>query len=321
MKIAFVWDWPPEQSQVIGWQDGLAAALRELQRRGHTVNVFMPDTKNYVIYHPYFDITVSQNIAEFIHAVEPDTDVVLMWGDATRPNAEPLSELGIPMALCFAGGEPFGPTEHLFKHIFVESNYYQIRYKDGGRSAVSIAFGCNTELFQPMPSQPKLFDTIFPATFAHWKRHGIYAEAARGLRSLAVGMIQHDGIDAGSWQDTQTKGTVILPHVTADVLRYLYAASRVCVVTSSSVGGSQRTVLEAMSMNIPLVITDSDKFDYCWGHGVYEAEPTAESVRGFIDAILDGDHETNTREYVLANWSERNYADALEKGLADICAS
>ncbi len=45
LRVAFVWDWPPEQSQVIGWQDGLAAAVRELQKRGHRVTVYMPDDK------------------------------------------------------------------------------------------------------------------------------------------------------------------------------------------------------------------------------------------------------------------------------------
>jgi glycosyltransferase involved in cell wall biosynthesis len=317
VKIAMVWDWPPHQLHVIGWEDGLAAALLELQRRGHDVIVLMPDTKDYVIHHPYFEIGVSQNVADQVEAFKPD--VVLMWGDATRPNAEPLSKLGIPMALCFAGGEPFGPTINCFNHIFVESVYYKQRYDNESRLPVSIAFGANTDLFQPIPSQPKVFDTIFPATFAHWKRHGIYAEAAKGLKSLAVGMIQPNGIDEGSWRDTMQRGTVVLPHVSSEALHFLYAASRVCVVTSSSAGGSQRTVLEAMAMNIPLIITDSDKFDYCWGHGVYEAEPTPESVRGFIDAILDGEHDVDTRPYVLENWSHIRYADALEKELARLC--
>lgn len=316
LRIAFVWDWPPVQSQVIGWEDGLAAALRELKRRGHDVLVFMPDERSYTIFHPYFQIDVATDLAPWIVLNKPD--VILMWGDATRPNAEPLSKLGIPMALCFAGGEPFGPTAPRFHHIFVESRYYLQRYLDNGWNNVSVAFGCNTELFTPIPEQPKIFDTIFPATFAHWKRHGIYAEAVKGLKSLAVGMIQPNDIDSGSWQDTRRKGTMILPHVTADVLHHLYAASKVCVVTSGSDGGSQRTVLEALSMNIPLVITDSNKFDMAWGH-CYEAEPTPESVRGHVMALLDGTPDCDTRGFVLDNWSQIQYADALEKGLTSIC--
>lgn len=320
MKIAFVWDWPPVQSQVVGWQDGLAAAVQELKRRGHEVWVMMPmqETNNgqsYVIHHPYFDILVTPDISNAIRMTKPD--VVLMWGDATRPNAEPVSKLGIPMALCFAGGEPFGPTSRLFQHIFVESQYYLQRYTADGWNNVSIAFGCNTELFTPIPEQPKIFDTIFPATFAHWKRHGIYAEAVKGLKALAVGMIQSNDIDSGSWQDTRRKGTMILPHVTADVLHHLYAASKICVVTSSSAGGSQRTVLEAMSMNIPLIVTDSDKFDMAWGH-CYEAEPTPESVRGHVMALLDGTPDCDTRGFVCSNWSHIQYADAIEKGLEKI---
>lgn len=315
MKIFFVWDWPVVDHQTIGWEDGLAAAIKVISNQGHHIEVFCPGEISREINHPYFQVHLRKHLDIAAEQFEPD--VILMWGDCTRPNAEVLSKLGIPMALCFAGGNQFGDTVDYFDHLFVESDIYLQNYLNKGYDA-SIAFGTNTELFKPMPSQPKMFDTIFPATFAHWKRHGLYSEAVKGLKSLAVGLIQPNGIDESAWRDCQARGTVILPHVTADVLRYLYGASRVCVVTSESIGGSQRTVLEAMAMNIPLIITDSDKFDWARGHGVFEAEPRVEEIRGFIDAILDGDHEVNTRDYIVENWSERNYANALIEGLEKI---
>lgn len=318
MKIFFLWDWNSVDQYTIGWQDGLAAALKELIHRGHHILVVTCGETQHVIEHPYFPITVTKYPDVLCSEFAPD--VVLMWGDMTRPNANPILKLGIPMAICFAGGNLFGDNVDYFDHIFVESEVYKETYLEHGHENVSVAFGTNTDLFKPMPEQVKQFDTIFPATFASWKRHELYSAATRGLRSLAVGHIQPNGIDESSWQTCLINGTTVLPHITADGLRYLYAASRICVVTSSSAGGSQRTVLEAMAMNIPLVITESDKFDFAKGLA-YEAEPSIESVRGRIDALLDGEHDTNTREYILNNWSHIQYADALEKGLQKICAA
>lgn len=318
MKIAFVWDWPPVMDQVIGWEDGLAAALKELQKRGHEVGVFMPDDSNYVIKHPYFDIQVCSNLPVVVHAWNPE--VILIWGDMTRRNAKPLRELNKPMAICFAGGEVLGENYPYFDHIFVESQVYLNKLKDArvdtnDKIGISIAFGTNTDLFAPV-EQSKIFDTIFPATFALWKRHQLYANATEGLLSLAVGYI-YNNHEKECWEDCLKKGVMILPHTPARVLKYLYAASTVCVVPSRSDGGSQRTVLEAMAMNIPVIVCDSDKFDFAKDY-IYRTEPTAESIRGYVASLLDGETEINTRDYVLNNWSHIQYADALEKGLKSI---
>lgn len=313
MKICFLWDWPPTAiEQTVTWDDGLAAALKELRNRGHEVEVFMPDKENYVIKHPDFNIQVCENLPVVIHAWGPD--VILHWGDMTRPNALPLKELNIPMAICFAGGDVDSYNTPYFDHIFVESVVYKQRLADAGYEA-SIAFGTNTDLFQPR-TQNKVFDTIFPATFALWKRHNLYAQATEGLVSLAVGYMYTDH-EQECWQECLDKGITILPHASAQVLQGLMAASTVCVIPSRSDGGSQRTVLEAMAMNIPVIVADSDKFDFA-GDLIYRAEPTAESIRGYIAALMDGEREAGTRDFILNNWSHIQYADALEKGLQSI---
>jgi glycosyltransferase involved in cell wall biosynthesis len=314
MRIAFVWDWPPVLSQVSTWEDGLAAAIKYLGIK-HEVQVFMPGDAFNIIHHPFFDIFVSEDLMASVAMYNPD--VILMWGDMTRPNAVPLAELSKPTAICFAGGEADSYNTPLFDHIFVESKVYKEKLNAAGYNNVSIAFGTNTDLFAPI-QQNKQFDTIFPATFAAWKRHDLYAHATMGLRSLAVGYIYRDH-EQECWEECLKLGTTILPHVSAQVLHHLYAASRVCVIPSLSSGGSQRTVLEAMAMNLPLIITDSDKYDYAHDSGqVFVAEPTVESIRGHIDALLDGEHEVNTRDYVLENWSHITYAEALEDGLKQI---
>ena len=313
MRIAFCWDWEYVLTQTPTWEDGLAAALNELKNRGHEVQVFMPCEKEQekIAPTPLHEVVVSSEMALAVDLWNPD--VILTWGDMTRPNAVKLAKVGKPMAICFAGGEPNTYNTDLYDHIFVESKVYKEALENSGHPNVSIAFGTNTDLFKPIV-QNKVFSAILPATFAIWKRHNLFAEATRGLHSLAVGYIYHDH-ETDCWKDCLKADTTILPHTSAQVLHYLYAASRVCIIPSRSDGGSQRSVLEAMAMNIPVIVTDSNKFDY---EHLYRAEPTVESIRGYLDALLDGEQTTNTRDYILENWSHHTYADALEEGLKNL---
>lgn len=320
LRIAFLWDWENDAYQLMTWRDGLAAAIRELRDRGHEVLVVTcgkDDEVDMEYDHPYFTIFVTTDPVGMIEAYGPD--VILQWGDFTRPHAKALQELGIPTAICFAGGEAVNYNTPYFDHIFVESQVYKKKLEAAGYDNVSIAFGTNTELFKPV-IQPKLIDVVFPATFALWKRHNLFARSVEGLHSLAVGYMYSDH-EQECWEDCLKYGVTVLPHLSAEALQRVYAASRACLITSMSSGGSQRTVLEAMAMNVPLVITDSDKFDYAWeSDEVFQVAPEVEDIRKTIDYILENNITVNTRDYVVKNWSEFTYADAIEKGLKSICA-
>lgn len=316
MKILFLHDWNVHYQQELDWQDGLSAAMSELRKRGHEVQMVVCGPEFGDIPNPYHNIRVVPDrfMAEYAKAQNPD--VILHWADMTRPCARPLKELGIPMAICFAGGEPDTYNTYLFDHVFVESKVYKDKFDELGVPA-SIAFGTNTDLFTPV-EQVKSFDVIKPGTFAAWKRHSLYAQAVQGFSALAVGYMYEDH-EQECWQECLRMGITVLPHVSAQVLHRLFAASRVCVITSQSSGGSQRTVLEAMAMNLPLVVTDSDKYDYITDE-VYRVEPEAEAIRGAVKALLDGERSINTRQHVLENWSHIVYADKLEEKLLELCA-
>lgn len=334
MRIAIVHDWEPSLEQELTWRDGLSAAVRILSDR-HTVRFFTVGVERMVLPHPYFPIHVctsgvaydnyeeykSKDLVRQVEAFQPD--VILHWADATRPHAAPLKELGKPMALAFAGGNPFGPTWALFDHIFVESQSYKMQYENRGfGSQVSTAFGTNTELFDPahpmVRFQAKLYDACFPATYCDWKRHKIFADATHGLSTVTAGFMYPDH-ETHCWEEAQGAGALALPHVSPEALRAIYAASKTCVITSHWTGGSQRTVLEAMAMNVPLVVmADSDKTsEYVMdcGEGTVVA-PEPEAVR---EALLElRGQKVNTRDYVMGKWSENHYADALEAGLKKI---
>lgn len=298
LRIAFIWDWKPEFEQSITLADGLCAALKELENRGHTVTRYtdtpVPVPNPYGTYYPIDKDEIATS------------DIILHWADMTRPNVKPLAELGIPQAICFAGGEPLGENYPYFSHVFVESQVYKEVFDKEGISC-SIAFGTNTDLFKPVEGQKKKFDAFFPATFAKWKRHELFAQSVEGLNALACGYM-YETHEQECWQVCLDKGVTVLPHVSASVLRYLYAASKTVVVPSLSSGGSQRTVLEALAMNIPCIVTDSDKFDY---DHLIRVEPTIPAIRAAVENTLPKE----TRQYVLDNWSHIQYADNLEEGL------
>lgn len=312
MKIAFVWDWKNPWIQMLTWKDGLARAVKILSAK-HDVKVY--SIGEGVFQHDYFPIILKptpEQLAEEVLREKPD--VILVWGDFTRPTIPFLARPGIPMALCLAGGD-HRDHAYLFNLVFVESQVYFDQLKSEGFN-VKRAFGTNTELYKPM-KQTKIWDACFPATFASWKRHKLFADAL-GKKGMTCGWM-YPVRERDCWQYCQASGVTVLPHVSANVLAYLYNVSRTCVITSNAQGGSQRTVLEAMSCNIPVItMKDSDKtteFVRSAKEGEI-VEPDVESIREAVEKWKD--RPVNTRKWVLENFSEYVYAQKLEEGLLSL---
>lgn len=321
LKICFIHDWSPDVYQELTWKDGLAAAIRILSTR-HEIKFFTCGEKAWTLDHPYFPIHFVPSGEQMLQAVrEYNPDVILHWADFTRPNAKVGRYLSIPQAICFAGGNIDGEMRDAFDHVFVESNSYYERLKEK-KVSVSIAFGTNTKLFTPIPEQSKQFDVIFPATFCEWKRHDILAGACKGLRVCTVGFM-YPVQEAHCWRVCEDSGFLVLPHVGPETLRRLYAGSRICVVPSRTDGGSQRTVLEAMSMDMPVVTcSDSDKTtEFIKTSGIgYVSEPNPEALKEAVKKAMTYGPEVypSPRAWVLKHYSEQHYADAIEAGLKKI---
>ncbi len=323
MKISFVWDWDNDLEQFATWNDGLSAALYELRKRGHDMSfhTYLKNNDRGVLTSAEgLPFQAHGTIGDCVAAVDKhQPDVILQWGDMTRPTARSLSKLKKPTALCFAGGEPFGQNYGLFDHIFVESRAYLDRFQSRGAS-VSMAFGTNTRLFLPNPESKVSYDVFFPATYAAWKRHDLFAEAMSGYRAITSGFkyVSHETF---CWEVPLRAGLLVLSHTSAKATRDLYDHAGCVVVTSRADGGSQRTVLEALAMNKPtIVMNDSDKTtEYIRGLGREDwiVEPSVHAIRKAVDSALSSG-PVDTRSYVLANWSEHNYAENLEAGLSKI---
>jgi len=312
LKISFCWDWENKWIQMMTWKDGLARAIQLLSEE-FDVKVYSIG-KDTIFQHDYFPIILKPTSEELANKILKDKpDVILVWGDFTRPTIPLLAHKGIPMALCLAGG-PFREYADLFDLVFVESEVYKKQMEKEGRN-VRRAFGTNTELFKPI-KQKKVWDVIFPATFATWKRHKLFAESVKN--ALCCGWMYFDH-ETECWKICQDNGITLLPHVPADVLVHLYNTSKTCVITSDSTGGSQRTVLEAMACNIPtIVMNDSDKTsEYIRACGLGEiVEPNPTHIKEAVEKWKD--KEINTRDWILENYSEYVYAKQLKEGLLSL---
>ena len=312
MKISFVWDWENPWLQMLTWKDGLA---RVIQLLSEEFDVRVYSIGEGVFKHDYFPIYLQptpKKLADSILEWKPDK--ILVWGDFTRPTIPFLGESGIPMAICMAGGT-YRNYAHLFQLVFVESQSYYDDLKREGFN-VRLAFGTNTKLYRPI-KQTKIWDAIFPATFATWKRHKLFADAL-GEKGMTCGWM-YKVREADCWKGCQEKGVTVLPHVSANVLAYLYNASRTCVVTSNDSGGSQRTVLEAMSCGIsPVVMSDSDKTsEYVLKSGFGKVvSPNVEDIRSAIDDLKKNPQDPQVGiNYIKLNYSEYIYFKQLKEGL------
>ena len=83
-------------------------------------------------------------------------------------------------------------------------------------------------------------------------------------------------------------------------------------------GGSQRTVLEALSCNTPVVVM-SDNLKCCEylrdaGCDDWIVDPEPEKIREKIIRLVP----RNTRDSIMGKWDEDTYAKNIEEGLSKL---
>lgn len=313
IRCAVVNDWFDAKSAVFWNKDGILKMLDVLRKRDGWEIVFFKqhDTNTFTWDHDYVKLSFSPDPVQQIKDWKPDC--ILFFCDFSRPILEKLADYRCPKAQCYSGGL-FTDYSHVPDIVFVESQFYVDWMKSMGLN-VTRAFGTNTELFKPM-KQPKYYDAFMPATFASWKRHWLFSEAL-GARGLVCGWHQPREMDV--IEACEKYGVGILHHQMPESLVYLYNQARTVVVTANTHGGSQRTVLEAMACNIPVIaMSDSDKTtEYIRQAGIGGiCEPNVEAIRAEVEKWKD--QKVNTRDFILQNYSEINYADAVRDGINSI---
>ncbi len=286
LDISFLWYNPQERFLV---KDGLYRALEILEQDHNIEYYFRPDRPD-----------IGRKIGS--------PDVILCWAPLIEFWLPNIEHLDIPKALLFAGGDPHKKERAgMFDVIFVESEEWERRVP---HSNVVRAFGTNTELFRPMQLEKK-WRGIYPATFALWKRHDMFAEAL-GEKGLAVGEKQDH--EPQCWKVCEEHGVEIQESTSSEELVNLYNQSDFTVITSDKWGGSQRPCLESMSCDVPVItMSDSKAAEFVKESGFGIVCDTQEELNYAVEEAPS--QFSGGRDYIMSKWTEYHYAKSIQDNL------
>lgn len=293
MKIAFVWQGSSDRETFEHWNDGLRAAMRIVEQK-HTVTYR----------EPWHDMN--------------DVDLILYWEapcTAKGQNAEHYNKIRYaqkPKALLFAGGPIEYDTTPGFDMYFVESKINEDEMEALGLPWKR-AFGVNDSVLFPMSFMQKQHRAFFQATFAGWKRHQLFADAM-GADGVVAGRLQEH--DRSGHDYAKEKGVVVLGNLTMSELNIELNKSNCVVNTSEFWGGGQRTTLEALACNCPVVVMDDSpkNREYVEESGCgLVVLPRPDAIRAAVDEISrwGEDKRSLGRKYIESKWTAKHYADSL----------
>jgi len=276
MKIAFLWNFGQAKEIFNNWRDGLRAALEELAKI-NPVDVYL---------------------AEDCERVSNKYDFLLFWSDSNDPIIDRFKEYKAKKGLILTT-DPHN-IEHLKNYdiIYCESDpiYQQVR-AHGLRGLR--AFGTDTNFYQPLEVK-KDIPYFYPATFSLWKRQSKIAYL--GNKLTCIGTVQPDGEE--ELKVCRDNGVNIeIGYFPPEKIRDYYDRANHVIIPA--IHGSERTVLEAMSMGLLPRVIGENRRTYSYLQEFFDWSMKMENLGKW------------TREFVLGNYSPEIYAKNLLKGIYD----
>jgi len=295
LKIGFIWELANAKEIFPHWQDGYRAAM-DLVAKKHDVDWILG---------PYEELKVPQN----------KYDVLMYWGSPTDRYHQNLLSRPERKLWLYPGGGLSPESLELAKQynvVYTEDVSYEEQLKTTGVRVIR-GTATNTKLYKP-EQREKQYGAFFPATFSPWKRQDLFAQAV-GSEGLCVGTIQPDGADyvrACIENDVDT----IIAYLPGELLAVLYNMSSVVILPI--VHGSQRTLLEALGMNIPVVVSDHFKPLVDMAQEIGGTRIVGLNVEEIREAYLKSKgKKLNTRPYVIGHYGEKQFAEKLLRGIED----
>ena len=309
-KIALVKPSNEPLANWASWCDGLYGAL-DILGKEFNIRVFGYSNTPAVIKKDNIEIQLADNpssLKYWLRAFNPK--LIFGWGVSYDPWKE-IKDFEGKKVLLYAGGPPDkDKADKNFDAVVVENEsdkeHFDTEY---------VAFGTNTDYFKPMELE-KYFPAIYPAAFAAYKRHDLWAKVVPP-GSLAIGHIQTHEIEC--YETVVRGGHIALPQISMDTIPHFYNQSIATVLTPTRMGGCQRAALESMACNIPVLTTLDSKaseFDGVWG-----APPIASELAQAYMVMVVGftQNPVNLREkYIIGKYDQHTYADKLRKVVWDL---
>lgn len=238
-KVLFVYDHKYPKL----WKDGLWAALRLLKEDFDLIKFNLQD-KGKVVIDP---------LSSF--------DFVLGWGAFNSSVDLALREMKVQFpskksGLCIAGNA--FPPERMEKYdvLFYETSWYLPQIEKHPHTIH--AFGVNTDIYNPWPEAPVIWDFLSVGSFSYWKRHEKIIE--RSGTKMVIGEIQRD-----NWTESfdiisnlLLAGVGISDMVYPTKLRNLYNCAGKILIPAEVNGGGERALLEARACGKKVEIMDDN---------------------------------------------------------------
>ena len=270
MTIAVVWYYDQASEIMPNWRDGLRAALNLIGKKHHLAW--------------YLDKQIPP---------EGYYDVILFWGDSECPFFKELGRYKGKKALCLSTMPTNFDNLRKLNTVYCESTPVYEAVRSQGIRAIK-AFGTDTAFYTPAPDTfEKDIEYFYPATFSPWKRQSEIAHLGKDL--LCVGTVQPDGQEElKACKDNGVR--VEIGYFPPEKIREYYRRAKRVIIPA--IHGSERTVLEAMAMNIYPEITN----------------PLNEKSKSYMEEF-QGSGFVFPRDFIVNNYSHVKYAESLLKGM------
>lgn len=274
MKISTIWHF--NQAKLIWpyFRDGLRSAL-EIISEDHEVEWVLEDGSPRL-----------------------DSDFLLFWDDSNSTYVQRFLDYKCRKGLILTTDLGLNIENlHNYDVVFSETKFIADKVRSHGIRSIK-AFGTDDSFFNPYYSnrtpQKIRWNAFYPATFSKWKRQDVFSKKHR-QRGLLLGTIQPDGWDILK-ECVGNRTQVMIGYFPVDYIRELYLMSEMVDITGYE--GSGRTVLEAMSMDLPVEVSlDNYK------------------CRSYIRELKASG--LTPRKFILKEYSAKCYADNLMKGIAE----
>jgi hypothetical protein len=275
MKISVIWNFGKAKEIFPNWRDGHRAAIEEIAKK-YSVNWFLEDE--------YKDIR------------DKDSDFLLFWTDANDDIVKYFDKFEARKGVIITSDNGLPGNIAKYDVVYCESKPVLEKIKSYGVKAI-LGMGTDTDFYHPRERE-KDIEYFYPATFSPWKRQSEIAYL--GNKLTCIGTVQPDG-----WNEhracIENGVNVEVGYFPAETIRDYYERSKKVIIPA--VHGSERTVLEAMSMNVWPEVVNS-----------HINVRTASYVEEYVGAKKK-DKSLTPRDFIVKNYSHKVYAKALLKGI------